>query len=356
MWFQGCTSNFSRNVMAMNTTNRMSSEDQWMPVPASRCLPWLVFRMAEYLVIISLNIIIMLVFVKQRQLQRRSTYLIINLTIVDMLVGSVGPLFIVRTGSSRCDLWKYNWPDVDWINILTIHLGVVLPLLSFFNLAVISLERAHATFRPLKHRYIRKWVYGVLITATWLVPLAMHGVGIALQRRFPRFNRNPVQFSYYFFLVFVICVSYIAIYIKVRCALHPQHHGATGQRDRKLTTTLCLVSLVSLFTVLPMLVSHGVASFNMGMYRSFYRQSSFDIDMIKGTFFMGNSLINPIIYTMRMPGLRAGILHIICRRASNPVRPLEYRLRGLWIAHSRSITEFKRRKLGLLLSILFNDI
>ena len=59
-------------------------------------IPWLVVLIVECLAIVILNIITIVVFVKKkRQLQRRSTYLIIHLAIVDLLVAVVsGPLQI----------------------------------------------------------------------------------------------------------------------------------------------------------------------------------------------------------------------------------------------------------------------
>ena len=53
-------------------------------------IPWLVVLIVECLAIVILNIITIVVFVKKkRQLQRRSTYLIIHLAIVDLLVSVV---------------------------------------------------------------------------------------------------------------------------------------------------------------------------------------------------------------------------------------------------------------------------
>ena len=68
----------------------------------SQCIPWLVVAI--------LNIITIVVFVeKKRQLQRRSTYLIIHLAIVDLLVGVVsGPLMIEQKMALYCPLWKYR--------------------------------------------------------------------------------------------------------------------------------------------------------------------------------------------------------------------------------------------------------
>ena len=54
---------------------------------ASQCISWFVVLITECLATVILNIITIIVFVKQRQLQRRSTYLIIHLAFVDFLVG-----------------------------------------------------------------------------------------------------------------------------------------------------------------------------------------------------------------------------------------------------------------------------
>ena len=86
----------SKHPMANNDSNNThnnTSHEEWIPFPASQCIPWLVVLVTECLAIVIFNTITIIVFVKQRQLQRRSTYLIIHLTIVDLLVGAVsGPL------------------------------------------------------------------------------------------------------------------------------------------------------------------------------------------------------------------------------------------------------------------------
>ena len=146
-----------------------------MPSPL-QCIPWLVVLGTECLTIVILNAIIIIAFVKQRQPQRRSKYLIIHQTMVDLLVGLVhGPLMIEWCGSI-CDLWEYHRSFITWLLMLETVLGVQVYQVSFLNLAVISLERVHATFRPFKHRFIKKWVYGVIITVIWLVPTVMNSI------------------------------------------------------------------------------------------------------------------------------------------------------------------------------------
>ena len=142
--------------MAANTTHRnhnITGEDDEMPVPASHCIPWLFVHITECLAIAIFNIITIIVFVKQRkQLQRRSTYLIIHLTVVDLLAGAVsGPLQIELRMAEFCQLWNFNF-DISLLR-LKAALGFF-PVASLINLAVISLERLHATFCPFNHRFM----------------------------------------------------------------------------------------------------------------------------------------------------------------------------------------------------------
>ncbi|KAL9979685.1 hypothetical protein ACROYT_G017385 [Oculina patagonica] len=87
-----------KSTMANDTNSSFSNssfEKIMARLPASDCIPWLIVLITESLAIVILNIITIIVFVKQRKLQRRSTYLIIHLAIVDLLVGGVsGPLQI----------------------------------------------------------------------------------------------------------------------------------------------------------------------------------------------------------------------------------------------------------------------
>ena len=53
----------------------------------------------------------------------------------------------------------------------------------------------------------------------------------------------------------IIFVSYMSIVIKVRYGAQPQHHGAAN-RERKLTMTLLIVTVVSLLLYLPFVIIH----------------------------------------------------------------------------------------------------
>ena len=298
-----------------------------MPSPL-QCIPWLVVLGTECLTIVILNVIIIIAFVKQRQPQRRSKYLIIHQTMVDLLVGLVhGPLMIEWCGSI-CDLWEYHRSFITWLRMLETVLGVQVYQVSFLNLAVISLERVHATFRPFKHRFIKKWVYGVIITVIWLVPTVMNSIssGIVPLTFFFAYY-VIIVFAFYFTVLFVVVVCYTSICLKVRCN-HPRHHCAAGVRERKLTGTLFLVTFGSLITFLPEIVYWGSWASSPESFFSFPSQLSFNYLMVTITFVVANSLINPIIYAVRMPEVRTSILVIIFRRAQNSINPINFPLQN----------------------------
>ncbi|XP_022794759.1 neuromedin-K receptor-like [Stylophora pistillata] len=245
-----------------------------------------------------LNIITITVFVKQRQLRRRSTYLIIHLAMVDLLVGAVSGPMQIHLGM----VWCYGELESYDVTYFRIRLAIA-PFFSFaslVNLTFISLERTHATYRPFNHRFIRKWVYGLIIAFIYLSTICKGAIEGLTDWLF----RYIWVFSSYFILLVVICVCYISIYIKVHCSHHPQHHGAAGLRERKLTRTLFFVTLASILSFLPVNIYSGISLDIVAVLKF---PSHFQISITTLTLLLANSLVNPLIYVVRMPEFRAGI-------------------------------------------------
>ena len=304
--------------MAPNTTNIA----RYHPV-GSHCVSWFAVFGTECLAVVILNIITIIIFVKQRQLQRKSTYLIIHLAIVDLLVGAVtGPLWIDFFMSWSCDLWEYDRPDNTWLHVLKRATVYSIDKVSLLNLTFISLERTHATFCPFKHRSVKKWVYGVVITVTWLFPVVVMSLVFGLINfNHVSFKIASVLFLYLSILLLVIFACYFFIYIKVRHGRFAQLHGAAGLRERKLTSTMFLVTFGSFLTFLPQMVYWGEMAFDFKLLSSLPTNYALYISMLMFFFFFFNSLINPIIYAIRMPEFRAGILQIIFRKTLRRLNP-----------------------------------
>ena len=140
------------NISDSNSTSNSSYDKTMAHLPASVCIPWLAVLSTECLAIVILNIITIIVFVKQRQLQRRSTYLVIHLAIVDLLAGAVSGPLSVYYEMLGCIL-EDNFAFFTWLGHVFLSGRLLFPLASLINLAVISLERLHATFLPFRHRF-----------------------------------------------------------------------------------------------------------------------------------------------------------------------------------------------------------
>ena len=284
-------------------------------LPNSDCIPWLAVFILECLAIVILNIITIIVFVKKRQLRRQSTYLIIHLAIVDLLVGAVsGPLQIVKY-LIYCDLQnipdsKYKWST--YLKFAVLHL---FSFTSLVNLVFVSLERLHATFRPFKHRFVKKWIYRVIITVIWLTTATRELISILLEENgiSNTYINATLYLPFYLITVFLICVCYILIVAKVRCSRHPYHHGAASLRERKLTSTSLIVAFVSLFCCSPPIIINIIIISYKQLIFSLSVRSFFHIIMAVVLTFLANSLVNPIIYALRLPGFRAGVSQIFCR-------------------------------------------
>ena len=214
-----------------------------------------------------------------------------------------GPLQIEIGMSQFCPLWNYRQKTIS-----SQHLSFAFVYLfsstSLTNLTAISLERLHATFCPLRHRFVSKWVYRAIIIVIWLIAIVREVAQIFLWEigYFEVINAY-LYLPFYAVSLFVICVSYILIIIKVRCSRHPQFHYRS-RRERKLTGTALIVSLVSLLCFLPAMTYLAYLGFSFTCFRNFH------IYIAVLVLFLANSLVNLIIYALRMPGLREGLLQL----------------------------------------------
>lgn len=296
-----------------NTTSNSTYERTRSAILTSDCTTLLVMLISECLAIVILNLITIIVFTKRRHLHRRSKFLVINLAIVDSLVGlvSVPALAMIRVWYF-CYARDYNDAQTREYKILVlVILRDLFPLISLVNLAAISLERLHATFFPFKHRFTKKWVYGVIISSTWLVaPFCETSLSV-LHFYLIRDASISLMVSliWYVFFLSIICFSYISLFIKVRYGHNPQHHGATN-RDRKLTATLIWVTFASLLSWLPFFVVTTLRYFNKDISNTLSNRSYFYFTSAMYMSVGVNSSANPLVYAVRMPEFRAGLVKI----------------------------------------------
>ncbi|CAH3183542.1 unnamed protein product [Porites lobata] len=294
-----------------------------MPLSSSECITWFAVTLTVCVAIVTVNLLSIIVFIKTRSLRTRAMYLVISLTVADMFVGGFSHLHPFQLLSRySCDIVKMKLSPE--LKVIIFFLFPWFPLTSLTNIAVISLDRMHATFRPFRHRLIKKWVYVVTIAGVWvLAAMVSTAILILFEHGKEPLYRLYFSQSYCYLCLLVICVSYSSIVVKFLCGAHPQHHGADN-RQRKLTVTLFIMTIVSLLTWLP----RGVFVIFL-RFQSFTSITEFPSSekLVRLKFsliilsFM-NSLVNPIVYTIRIPEFRKALLLLFKRQRRQNARDI----------------------------------
>ena len=292
-----------------------------MNVSSPECVTWLTLGVTESAVVIAGNLITIVVFMGNNYIRKRSLYLVINLTVADMLAGGIFIAQIFFTLGSHCKFSKFNL--VSYRSAVPLYFAIyfliyLFPLTSLTNIATISLQQAHATFRPFKHRVIKKWVYGVAIVFVWVLAATVSALLVSLTF-FTKGRSHYFYFwqSYNCLCLFVICGSYTSIVVKFFCGARPPHHGA-ARRQRKLTVTLFIMTVVSLLMWLPYVITTFV-KFTTNSFKSISYQKELRLNLALIVLFNANSLVNPILYAIRMPDFRRALLSLFRRRQNQMI-------------------------------------
>ena len=274
------------------------------------CIIWLTVFTAESVAIVTVNLLAIILFTKNRNLRTRSMYLVISLTVADMWVGVLSGGYVQFFFLQECSLIKLN---LSWeVGFSLSGFSFIFPFVSLTNIVVISLERFHATFRPFRHRLIKRWVYVIAITVVWVFPV-ISCVIYVVDRLYLNGYFLYIAVSFGLLCLIVTFVSYTSILFKFRFGAHPQRHCAAALRQRKLTVTLFITTLVSSLLYLPNNILVFL-SWSTDILNSPSSQESFFHLFFSLIFlFCANSLVNPILYAIRMPDFKRALLSLFRR-------------------------------------------
>ena len=262
---------------------------------------WLAAFVIEIIVIFLLNAFTLAIYTRNRHLRKRSTFLIINLTVADLLVGTVVGLSpILEADNLKKDLELKQGFSLQSFVYVTLQ-GLFL-VASLANISLISLERLHATLFPFRHCLVGKRVYLTIIFCSWSFALTLSSlIALLYFRESPGFLY--VISSYTFLTVLILTLSNAIIISTVKNK--PLSHGAGPalSTERKLTVTLLIVTVVSFLTILPEAI--WIAILHRIIIRSNLCPAAFfRITYSFSVLYLFNSIVNPLIYAVRMQEFR----------------------------------------------------
>ena len=316
------TAPFSFSSQMSNHSQQQNTTLSLALLSPSECIAWLTVFGIEAVAIVTLNALVIIIYLRQRSLRKRSMYLVINQAVAD--------IFVAGTVIIECWFWgnvfdfwaSNNFSTASSVFLLAFQ--CFFPLVSFLNLTAISLDRTHATFRPFKHRLVKKKIFGLVTVAVWITAgLFTTSSVLTWLDEFSTFKLKAIFLSYlsfFLFCLFIILVSYSSIAIKIVCGNQPHHHGATN-RERKLTKTLFIVTVVSLLLTLPyvILLILNLVSFHAVVTLSL--QAQFRLRLSVLFLFFANSFVNPVLYTFRMPEFKRALFTFLsCRSQPQPAQ------------------------------------
>ena len=255
----------------------------------------------QSLIIVSGNSLTIFVFWVHRNKLKRTSFLLINLAVADFLVG-FNEFVVLGTYAFPLHIGIYRDNKTPVIvNYLATSFRALFSSASVFFLVLISLERAFALIWPLRHRVTSNKAYFYSVVIVWVAGVTVGALTLLAVY-------DLLDLRYYFvafcltvtFSLATICVSYLAIRKRVHRkvpAIDTTHNRQSVEHNTKLSKTLFIVIAASLAFWVPSIVIYCVHSLSQEVFS--------DVPMYIFTMLhLTNSLVNPIIYSLRMPIFR----------------------------------------------------
>ena len=178
-------------------------------MPTSTYITLVIIYTLEAVLIVFGNTFTIFVFWTQRSRLKRTYFLLINLAVVDLLVG-ITELIIIGTGKSHNAGEGYGFLMRSRANPIAAFV-LLFSGTSVYFLALISMEGAFAVLRPIRHRITKSRVYNCSIVIVWAVGLVCFGLTV-LSFHYSDFVGEYVFLPFRTFLLIsflIICVSYL---------------------------------------------------------------------------------------------------------------------------------------------------
>ena len=275
-------------------------------VIATTAITFIVVIALEIAVIIIGNVFTIFVFWTQRFHLKRTYLLLINLAVADLLA-AIGETLVlathtIPTGGNEADKTQSPSWALELFGSST----------SVFFLALISLERVYAVLWPLRHRVANTRAYIYSIVTVWAASLCMAGLSLLAVYDIGTVYATITFASFLLISLLVICVSYLTIRSQLHCTapvLEVDRHQTSTERNLRMSRTLFIVIAVSIVLWLPAFVIITLKDF----CSCIPPLAVWFVTVLH----LGNSMVNPFMYSLRMPMFQDALKKLWRKRRQN---------------------------------------
>ena len=243
------------------------------------------------------NLLAIALFKRNKMLRKRSLFLVINMAFADLMLGALSlPLYIYYLGAEY-QLWMRS------VNIiLNYFFGIVdsvSMVATLMTAASISGERFYAIYWPFKHKTLSMRAYRIVIFTVWTLAIFECAAFIALDHVTSNTYALYVWTAYTLIPTFIICGCNIGILRKFQQGSVALQQESRAAQNKRLTKTLLFVSVLALLSWLPLIILNCLMALHVS--------TPWRYRIIATILNYSNSLVNPIVYALRIPEFRQAL-------------------------------------------------
>ena len=286
-------------------------------MPPSTSITLVIIDTLQAVLIVFGNTFTIFVFWTQRSRLKRTDFLLINLAVADLLVG-IMELIIIGTAKSHNVGEGYGFLMRSRANPIAAFI-LLFSGTSVYFLALISMERAFAVLRPIRHRIINSRVYNCSIVIVWAVGLVCFGLTVL------SFHYSDFVGEYVFLLFrrcllisfLIICVSYLSIRTRLRApppAELDNHRHRSREHNLRFSKTVFIAIASSFVFWMPAFVVYSTRVFCQRYFTPL-------VFWLVDAMYLVNSMANPLVYSFRTQIFKDAF-HKFWRKRQKTVRPV----------------------------------
>ncbi|XP_031571545.1 D(2) dopamine receptor-like [Actinia tenebrosa] len=267
------------------------------------------------------NSMVITAFARNAGLHTRTNFFVVGLATADLLIGMFAvPLFISL-------FWHYtrNASIPEGLAKVFDAVDIFSSFASIFQLMLISLERCYAILYPVSHRNSSKLVYVLVLVSFWL----FSGI-LAMTQAFGKTNLGlkkaffTLMWICYVVSFLVICVAYMGIWRKAkrRGGYGFQRKKRRQDREVMIAITVLIVIVVFIVTWLPFFTMNVLFFYDPAKGKGV----PYEVVQFSKLLHYSNSAINPIIYSLKIPGFKKTFTSLLRRESRSNGRSRTFSL------------------------------